>query len=50
MIKYNDRESMKTALKDGHDVDQLDKFYKTPLMMACLEGNIEMVQHFVLHG
>jgi len=50
VIKYNDRESMKAAVKDGLDLDQKDKFYKTPLMMACLEGNLQMARYLVSHG
>ena len=50
VIKYNDRESMKAAVKDGLDLDQKDKFYKTPLMMACLEGNLQMARYLISHG
>ena len=50
VIKYNDRESLKAAVKDGMDINQVDRFYKTPLMMACLEGNLEMTRYLIAHG
>jgi ankyrin repeat protein len=31
-------------------VDQRDRFYKTPLMIAAAEGNLEVVQFLVNNG
>ncbi|XP_057289679.1 ankyrin repeat and EF-hand domain-containing protein 1-like isoform X1 [Hydractinia symbiolongicarpus] len=50
VIKYNDKRSLKIAIKNGLEVNQHDKYYKTPLMLACLEGNIEFVKYLLQHG
>lgn len=49
-IKYNDLESIKSALRQGYLIDQMDRYYKTPLMLACLEGNIDTVKFLVEQG
>ena len=47
--KVNDIETLKNAFLRGTGVDQRDKYYKTPLMIACLEGHIEMVKFLIEH-
>lgn len=49
-VKYNDIESIKLALKEGLDVNEKDRFYKTPLMLACLEGNYELTKFLIENG
>jgi len=48
--KVNDIETLKNAFLRGTGVDQRDKYYKTPLMIACLEGHIEMVKFLIEHN
>ena len=50
VIKYNDKESLKAAIQRGFDVNQKDKYYKTPLMLACLEGNLDAAQYLISQG
>ena len=45
--KVNDIETLKNAFIRGTCIDQVDKYYKTPLMIACLEGHIEMVKFLI---
>eukprot|EP00795_Rhopilema_esculentum_P010503 gene10503-19218_t len=45
--KISDLETLKNAFLRGTPVDQRDKYYKTPLMVACLEGHIEMVKFLI---
>ena len=47
VIKYNDKESLKSAVHNGFNVNQKDKFYKSPLMLACLEGNLDAAQYLI---
>ncbi|XP_028407753.1 ankyrin repeat and EF-hand domain-containing protein 1-like [Dendronephthya gigantea] len=39
-VKFGDLESIKLAINNGTPVNQRDKYYKTPLMIACLYGKI----------
>lgn len=45
--KVSDMETLRNAFIRGTDVNQRDKYYKTPLMMACLEGHIELVKFLI---
>jgi ankyrin repeat protein len=36
--------------KGRESVDQRDRFYKTPLMVAASEGNIDVVQFLINNG
>lgn len=49
-IKNGDRETVKIALHGGYDVNKVDRYYKTPLMLACLDGNYELAKFLVDHG
>ena len=43
-VKFGDLESIKVAINNGIPVNQRDKYYKTPLMIACLYGKINVAQ------
>ena len=48
--KHKDLETLKDALARGMDIDIRDKFYKTPLMIACADANIEVARFLVERG
>lgn len=48
--KHSDMETLKDAFCKGLHVDMRDKYYKTPLMIAAVNGNIDMVQFLVEKG
>ncbi|KAK7490166.1 hypothetical protein BaRGS_00018511 [Batillaria attramentaria] len=48
--KIGDFDSLKSALARGVSIDTRDRFYKTPLMVACAAGHIEMVKYLVENG
>ena len=43
-VKFGDMETIKVAINNGIPVNQRDKYYKTPLMIACLYGKIDVAQ------
>ena len=43
-VKFGDLESIKVAINSGIPVNQCDKCYKTPLMIACLYSKINVAQ------
>jgi ankyrin repeat protein len=43
-VKFGDLESIKVAINNGTPINQRDKYYKTPLMIACLYGKIKVAQ------
>ncbi|GAB1609604.1 ankyrin repeat and EF-hand domain-containing protein 1-like [Argonauta hians] len=43
-VRGNDQISLQKAFDNGMTVDTKDKFFKTPLMIACAQGNIPMVK------
>ena len=49
-IKSNDAESLKRALRKGFNVNHSDKFFKTPLMSACIEGNLDIAKLLIQEG
>ena len=49
-VKFGDLESIKVAINNGTPVNQRDKYYKTPLMIACLHGKIEVAQSLLNMG
>ncbi|KAK2141624.1 hypothetical protein NP493_5178g00002 [Ridgeia piscesae] len=49
--KHNDLDSMTGVFeKNKALVDTKDKFYKTPLMIACLHGNLQVTKFLVENG
>ena len=48
--KHKDIETLKDAFARGVSVDMRDKYYKTPLMIAAVNGRIDMVQFLVENG
>lgn len=49
--KHNDLDSMTSVFqKNKALVDTKDKFYKTPLMIACLHGNLQVTKFLVENG
>ena len=48
--KHADLDTLKDALSRGVSVDIPDKYYKTPLMIACVNGNIEVMKFLVERG
>ena len=49
-VKFGDLESIKVAINNGTPVNQRDKYYKTPIMVACLHGRITVVQSLLNMG
>ncbi|KAK0047251.1 ankyrin repeat and EF-hand domain-containing protein 1 [Biomphalaria pfeifferi] len=49
-VKNGDIASLKDAFKQGVPVDIRDKFYKTPLMVACFISNIDLVRFLLENG
>lgn len=43
-VKFNDLESIKAAINNGTAVNQRDKYYKTPIMVAAANGKIKVAQ------
>ena len=43
-VRCNDMKSLQTAIEKGTPVDTKDKYFKTPLMIACALGNTEIVK------
>lgn len=43
-VKFGDLESIKAAINNGIPVNQRDKYYKTPIMIACANGKIKVVR------
>jgi hypothetical protein len=48
--KHQDIDTLKDALANGTSIDTRDKYYKTPLMVACAGGNLEMVKFLIKNG
>lgn len=49
-VKSGDLESLDLAFNHGVPVDVKDEFYKTPLMVACSNGNYEVAQYLLNRG
>ncbi|KAF7704071.1 ankyrin repeat and EF-hand domain-containing protein 1-like [Silurus meridionalis] len=49
-VKMNDFASLHLAFSQNIPVDVRDCFYKTPLMVACICGNQQMVCFLISHG
>ncbi|XP_071963707.1 ankyrin repeat and EF-hand domain-containing protein 1-like [Antedon mediterranea] len=48
--KLGDCESLSIAYNKGRPIDTRDKYYKTPLMVACAQGNKTMAQFLLDRG
>ncbi|KAM4633768.1 ankyrin repeat and EF-hand domain-containing protein 1 [Polymixia lowei] len=49
-VKAGDLESLDLAFSQGVPVDVKDRFYKTPLMVACSSGNYDVAQYLISLG
>nr|KAF6470703.1 ankyrin repeat and EF-hand domain containing 1 [Molossus molossus] len=50
ITKAGDLASLKMAFESGIPVDMKDNYYKTPLMTACANGNIDVVKFLLEKG
>ncbi|NXR39219.1 ANKE1 protein, partial [Zosterops hypoxanthus] len=50
LVREGDFVSLQKAFNEGVPVDIKDKFYKTPLMVACASGNIVLVEFLLEKG
>ncbi|NXQ58786.1 ANKE1 protein, partial [Anthoscopus minutus] len=50
LVREGDFVSLQKAFDDGVPVDIKDKYYKTPLMVACAKGNIVLVEFLLEKG
>ena len=48
--KHADLDTLKDAFDKGVSVDIRDKYFKTPLMIGCVNGNLEVVSYLVERG
>lgn len=49
-VKSGNLETLDLAFSQGVPVDVQDEYYKTPLMVACSSGNLEVVQYLLSQG
>lgn len=49
-VKGGNLETLDLAFRHGVPVDVQDEYYKTPLMVACAIGNVELVQYLLSQG
>jgi len=49
-IRHSDINSLESALASGIPIDHRDKYNKTPLMIACSHGRIDVVKLLLSHG
>ncbi|NXE91547.1 ANKE1 protein, partial [Menura novaehollandiae] len=50
LVRAGDFVSLQKAFEEGVQVDIKDKYYKTPLMVACASGNIVLVEYLLEKG
>ncbi|NXF29792.1 ANKE1 protein, partial [Nyctibius bracteatus] len=50
LVRAGDIVSLQKAFEEGVQVDIKDKYYKTPLMVACASGNIDVVKYLLEKG
>lgn len=48
--KFGDFDTLKTSLEKGVPVDVRDKYYKTPLMTSCSQGNYRVAHYLLENG
>jgi ankyrin repeat protein len=46
----NDIDNIKKAIKNGANIDAVDEYDYTPLMLSCAKGILENVEYLVEHG
>ena len=49
-VKHSDLDSLMDAFNRGINVDTRDKYYKTPLMVACTQGNATVAKFLIEKG
>ena len=49
-VRHGDMESLMTALASGLSVDCRDKYNKTPLMVACSHGRLDVAKFLLERG
>ena len=49
-VKHSDLDSLMDAFNRGINVDTRDKYYKTPLMVACAQGNATVAKFLIEKG
>ena len=48
--KHADLDTLRDAFERGVSVDIRDKYFKTPLMIACVNGSLNVVKFLVERG
>lgn len=48
--RFGDFDTLRCNLEKGVPVDVRDKYYKTPLMTACAQGNYKMASFLIDNG
>lgn len=48
--KFGDFDTLKSTIEKGTPVDVRDKYYKTPLITACSQGNFRMALFLLENG
>ena len=49
-VRHGDMESLMSALASGLSVDCRDKYNKTPLMVACSHGRLDVARFLLERG
>jgi len=49
-VKHGDKDTLRDAFNMGVSIDIKDKYYKTPLMVACAYGDYDMVKFLTEYG
>ena len=50
-VRHSDMDSLRSALElEAVPVDVRDKYNKTPLMVACTHGRVDVVQYLIDKG
>lgn len=50
-VRHSDMDTLDSSLRDAKEiVHWRDRFYKTPLMAAAMDGNLKLVKYFIENG